>query len=113
MNLSRPDRPQRLALFVSKYDLCLADLLYRHSSGELACDIPLIVSNHPDARRWADFYNIPFHVVPVDPKNKIAYICMTAFAKHTDNYRYPCRTVCYSISTVFRAGEAVQAERAR
>jgi formyltetrahydrofolate deformylase len=64
--LERCDRRHRLALFVSKYDHCLADLLYRHQSGELACDIPLIVANHPDAKRWADFYGVPFHLVPVE-----------------------------------------------
>lgn len=62
--------PHRVALFVSKYDHCLVDLLYRHQGGELACDIPLIVSNHPDARRWADFYKVPLHVVPVEPGTK-------------------------------------------
>jgi formyltetrahydrofolate deformylase len=63
--LERADRPRRIALFVSKYDHCLADLLYRHQSGELACEIPLIIANHPDASRWATFHNIPFRLVPV------------------------------------------------
>jgi formyltetrahydrofolate deformylase len=62
--------PHRVALFVSKYDHCLVDLLYRRHSGELACDIPLIVSNHPDARHWADFYGVPLHVVPVEGGHK-------------------------------------------
>jgi formyltetrahydrofolate deformylase len=60
----------RVAIFVSKYDHCLVDLLYRHHAGELACDIPLIISNHPDAKRQADFYGIPFHVIPVAAGNK-------------------------------------------
>ncbi len=60
----------RVAIFVSKYDHCLADLLYRHHSGELACEIPLILSNHEDARRLADFHHIPFHVLPLDAGNK-------------------------------------------
>jgi len=60
----------RLALLVSRYDHCLADLLYRFGSGELACDIPLIISNHPDARPLAEFYRIPFHLIPVDASNK-------------------------------------------
>lgn len=60
----------RLAIFVSKYDHCLVDLLYRHQSGELACDIPLIISNHPDTQRIADFYGIPFEVVEVTKENK-------------------------------------------
>ena len=63
------DRP-RIAIFVSKYDHCLQDLLYRHQSGELRCDIPLIVSNHPDNQRVADFYRIPYVVLPVTKENK-------------------------------------------
>ncbi len=70
--LARSAQRHRLALFVSKYDHCLADLLYRHRSGELACDIPLIVANHPDAERWATFYDIPLHVIPMDGANKAA-----------------------------------------
>ncbi|MCZ2341723.1 MAG: formyltetrahydrofolate deformylase [Bacteroidales bacterium] len=70
--VERSSRPFRVALFVSKYDHCLVDLLYRHHSGELACEIPLIVSNHPDAQKWADFYRIPFHVLPVTAQNKDA-----------------------------------------
>lgn len=54
------DQRPRLAIFVSRYLHCLADLLYRHESGELACEIPVIISNHPDAKRLADFYRIPF-----------------------------------------------------
>ncbi|HXE90274.1 MAG TPA: formyltetrahydrofolate deformylase [Terriglobales bacterium] len=60
----------RVAIFVSRYDHCLVDLLYRHQAGELACDIPCIVSNHPDNRRWAEFYRIPYHEVAVTKENK-------------------------------------------
>ncbi len=60
----------RMAIFVSKYDHCLNDLLYRQQSSELACDIPLIVSNHADCQRLADFYKIPFCQVTVTPDNK-------------------------------------------
>jgi len=60
----------RVAIFVSKHDHCLVDLLYRQRTGELACDIALIVSNHPDAKRDADFYGIPYCVVPVTKDNK-------------------------------------------
>jgi len=60
----------RVAIFVSKYDHCLVDLLYRQRNGELACEIPLIISNHADAKRHADFHGIPYHVVPVTKENK-------------------------------------------
>lgn len=62
--------PLRVAVFVSKYDHCLVDLLYRWHTGELACEIPLIISNHPDAKRQADFYGVPFHVIEVTKENK-------------------------------------------
>jgi formyltetrahydrofolate deformylase len=66
-------RPPRVALFVSKYDHCLADVLYRRHAGELQCDIPLIVSNHPDAQRWAEFYDTPFVHVPTPNGDKEAF----------------------------------------
>ncbi len=59
-----------MAVFVSKYDHCLVGLLYRWHSGELRCEIPLIISNHADAKRHADFYGIPYHVVPVSKETK-------------------------------------------
>jgi formyltetrahydrofolate deformylase len=60
----------KVAIFVSRYDHCLADLLYRQHSGELACEIPLVISNHEEVRRWTDFYKIPLHVIPVTKENK-------------------------------------------
>jgi formyltetrahydrofolate deformylase len=60
----------RVAIFVSKYDHCLVDLLYRQRNGELACDFPLMISNHPDAKRHADFYGIPYHIISVTKENK-------------------------------------------
>jgi formyltetrahydrofolate deformylase len=64
------DYRPRVAIFVSKHDHCLVDLLYRQRNGELACDFPLIISNHLDAKRHADFYGVPFHHVPVTQENK-------------------------------------------
>jgi formyltetrahydrofolate deformylase len=61
----------RMIIFVSKYDHCLVDLLYRHQSGELACEIPLIISNHADNQPIADFYEIPYAVVSVKKDNKV------------------------------------------
>jgi len=70
--LAPSDVRPRMAILVSKYDHCLVDLLYRHQSGELTCDIPCIVSNHPDNQPIADFYRIPFFLVPVEKQNKPA-----------------------------------------
>ena len=60
----------RVAIFVSRYLHCLVDLLYRRQIDELACEIPLIVSNHTDAKALADFHGIPFAHVPVNGGNK-------------------------------------------
>jgi formyltetrahydrofolate deformylase len=62
-------RPKMVVL-VSKYDHCLVDLLYRHNSGELECEIPLVISNHPDNKPIADFYKIPYSTIPVANDNK-------------------------------------------
>ncbi|PYV92324.1 MAG: formyltetrahydrofolate deformylase [Acidobacteria bacterium] len=60
----------RLIILVSKYDHCLVDLLYRHQSGELKCEIPLIISNHEDNRPVADFYRVPYVTVAVTKDSK-------------------------------------------
>jgi formyltetrahydrofolate deformylase len=68
--LRRSRNRPRMAIFVSRYDHCLVDLLHRHQVGELDCDIPLILSNHEDCRRIAQFYGVPYEVLPVDRQNK-------------------------------------------
>jgi len=70
--LTQPGERKRMVILVSKYDHCLVDLLYRHKIGELNSDIPLIISNHPDNQPIADFYQIPFVVVPVTKDDKSA-----------------------------------------
>ena len=65
------DRKMRVALFVSRYDHCLQELLWRHSIGEFAIDVPLIVSNHADLEPLARRYGIPFHHVPVTAASKM------------------------------------------
>ncbi|MGA2390190.1 MAG: formyltetrahydrofolate deformylase [Candidatus Sulfotelmatobacter sp.] len=68
--LAQSSHRPRMIILVSKYDHCLVDLLYRHQSGELACEIPLIISNHPDSRAIADFYKIPYAVISISKENK-------------------------------------------
>jgi formyltetrahydrofolate deformylase len=70
--LALSDVRARVAILVSKYDHCLVDLLYRHQSGELNCDIACVISNHSDSQPVADFYRIPFYLVPVPKENKQA-----------------------------------------
>ena len=61
----------RVAIFASgQYDHCLADLLYRYRSGELVCEIPMVVSNHETHRRLAEFYEVPFFCIPVEKERK-------------------------------------------
>ncbi len=60
----------RVAIMVSQYDHCLADLLHRHKSGELACEIPLVISNHRDTEKLVQFYGVDFHHIPVTKDNK-------------------------------------------
>jgi len=62
--------PSRVALFVSREDHCLVDLLHRWRLGELRCEIMLVISNHEDARGIAEFYKVPFHCFPVDAARK-------------------------------------------
>ncbi len=63
--LTSSQRPPRVALFCSQYLHCMADLLHRWRTGELACEIPLIVSNHREVEKLAAFYGVPFEHVPV------------------------------------------------
>ena len=60
-------QPLRVAIFVSGHLHCLADLLFRHHAGELACRVTSIIGNHDDAGDLARFYGIPFHHIPTPP----------------------------------------------
>lgn len=60
----------KMALFVSKYDHCLYDILGRYNSGELNVDIPFIISNHKDLEPIADSFKIPFYHIPVTKDSK-------------------------------------------
>ncbi len=55
----------KVALFCSQYLHCMADLLHRWRTGELICEIPVIVSNHPAVENLAGFYGVPFEHIPV------------------------------------------------
>jgi len=63
---------QNVAIFVSKYDHCLYDLLYRFKSNELkGGKVKLIISNHEDLRPIAQMYNIPYYYFPKTKENKL------------------------------------------
>lgn len=64
------DEKIKMALFVSKYDHCLYDILGRYNSGELNVEIPFILSNHNDLKPIADSFKIPFYHIPVTKETK-------------------------------------------
>jgi formyltetrahydrofolate deformylase len=68
--LAESSRKPRLAVFVSKFDHCLADLLYRYQSGELRCELPIILSNHEDTRWLAEAYRVPYQHLAVQKDAK-------------------------------------------
>ncbi|NRA30027.1 MAG: formyltetrahydrofolate deformylase [Parvularculaceae bacterium] len=69
-NLRRADEKPRTLVMASKPDHCLNDLLFRHRSGRLGVDIVGIVSNHLDAKWYADRHDLPFHHIPVTKDTK-------------------------------------------
>lgn len=69
-SLYHQKKKPRMALFVSRYDHCLYDLLGRFRSGELKVEIPFILSNHCDLRSIAESFGIPFYHIPVNEETK-------------------------------------------
>lgn len=63
-------RKPRVLIMVSKIGHCLNHLLYQQSASQLAIEVPLIVSNHPDFAPLAESYKIPFHHLPVTAATK-------------------------------------------
>ena len=61
----------KVAIFVSKHLHCLYDLLYRYKSGQLHCEIPVVISNHPDAKSIVEGAGIEFIEMPITSENKI------------------------------------------
>jgi formyltetrahydrofolate deformylase len=66
------DRPKRVAIFVSKFEHCLYDLLIRHRLGELRCEVALVISNHPDHESIAKQFGVAYHLFPIDKQSKAA-----------------------------------------
>lgn len=64
------EKKLRVAIFASKLDHCLQEILWRQHLGEFNIEIPLIISNHPDLKTLADHYSIPYYVFPIDEKIK-------------------------------------------
>ncbi len=69
--LTAPDHRERVAILVSKYDHCLNDLLYRYRTGQmLDIEIPVIISNHPDLEKLAEWHGIPYYHLPITKDTK-------------------------------------------
>jgi formyltetrahydrofolate deformylase len=64
------DQKPRMAIFVSKLSHCLYDILARFQAGEWDCEIPLIISNHPDLAPVAERFGIPYYVFPITKETK-------------------------------------------
>lgn len=77
-----------MAIFVSKYDHCLYDILGRYNSGELHANIPFIISNHNTLKPIADSFNIPFYHIPVtkDTKKEAETKQLELLKKHNVNF---------------------------
>ncbi len=68
--LNFTERPQRMAIFVSKMSHCLYDILARYTAGDWDVEIPLIISNHPNLADVGRQFNIPFEVIHITKDNK-------------------------------------------
>jgi formyltetrahydrofolate deformylase len=64
------DYVRRIAIFVSKQDHCLYDLILRQRSQELAAIISVVISNHPDLEEVAHNFGINYHQISITPDNK-------------------------------------------
>jgi formyltetrahydrofolate deformylase len=64
------DFVQKVAILVTKAPHCLYDLLLRQQEGEIQCELPLIISNHPDLESVAEKFRIPYHCLPVDKTSR-------------------------------------------
>ncbi|MBU0473544.1 MAG: formyltetrahydrofolate deformylase [Bacteroidetes bacterium] len=65
------EKKHKIAIFVSKYDHVLQEILWRHKLGEFNTEICSIISNHNDLETLAKNYNIPFHHFPINDQNKL------------------------------------------
>ncbi|MTJ50531.1 formyltetrahydrofolate deformylase [Dolichospermum sp. UHCC 0259] len=64
------DTLPRIAIWVSRQDHCLFDLIWRHRANEFNAEIPLIISNHPDLQPIAEQFGIDYHYLPITKDNK-------------------------------------------
>ena len=68
--ISWQGRAKRVAVLVSKYEHCLIDLLLRHRSKELVCEIPLVISNHPELGPLVAQFGVDFHCIRITEQTR-------------------------------------------
>lgn len=68
--LSSTKKRKRMAIFVSKMDHCLLELIWRWKSKELLVDIPLVISNHAHLGEEVESYGLPFYHIPITHETK-------------------------------------------
>lgn len=71
-SLSDASIKKKLVLLATKDSHCLLDILHRWHCGELDCEIPCIIANHPEMKQFADWFSIPFHYVDFKGQAKSA-----------------------------------------
>ncbi|MED4958638.1 formyltetrahydrofolate deformylase [Paenibacillus sp. FSL R5-0527] len=69
-NIYQLSRKKKLAIFVSKEDHCLVELLWQWQAGDLDAEISMVVSNHPDMKEYVESFGIPYYHIPVTPGTK-------------------------------------------
>lgn len=68
--ITNVSRKKKLAIFVSKEDHCLVELLWQWQAGDLDADIAMVISNHPDMKEYVESFGIPYYHVPVTTDTK-------------------------------------------
>lgn len=68
--ISLASKRKKMALFVSKEDHCLLELLWQWQAGDLQADICMVISNHPNMQSIVEAQGIPYHYIPVTPDTK-------------------------------------------
>lgn len=69
-NIYQLSRKKKLAIFVSKEDHCLVELLWQWQAGDLDAEISMVMSNHPDMKEYVESFGIPYYHIPVTPETK-------------------------------------------
>ena len=68
--MSKVESRKRMAIFVSKADHCLMELIWRWKSKEIPVDIPMVISNHLDLKEIVESYGIPYYHIPMSKETK-------------------------------------------